>query len=57
MNGGKGLGLNVDVSNTAFWAGSQDLYHFINNYLATLDTRFANARESCSIVLLSSSWF
>ncbi|KAF3360877.1 hypothetical protein VDGD_10484 [Verticillium dahliae] len=37
---GRGIGLNVDVANTAFWVGGQNMATFIKNYLWSVVPQF-----------------
>ncbi|KAK1541438.1 piwi domain-containing protein [Colletotrichum paranaense] len=37
---GRGLGLNVDVANTAFWKGDKLLHLFVRDFLGTCDRRW-----------------
>lgn len=40
VNGvGRGLGLNVDVANAAFWAGNKSMHELIKEYLAMVDPK------------------
>ncbi|KAJ0318728.1 hypothetical protein Brms1b_004217 [Colletotrichum noveboracense] len=39
---GRGLGLNVDVANTAFWKGNMQLHMFVRSFLETCDKRWKN---------------
>ncbi|KAL6820698.1 Piwi domain-containing protein [Trichoderma camerunense] len=39
-NGGIGLALNADVTNTCFWTGRQTLDQVMANFLGTLDRRY-----------------
>ncbi|KAM0324838.1 hypothetical protein ACHAQA_007804 [Verticillium albo-atrum] len=38
--GGRGIGLNVDVANTAFWIGGQNMAVFLKHYLYMVEPKF-----------------
>ncbi|KAF9873507.1 eukaryotic translation initiation factor 2c [Colletotrichum karsti] len=38
---GRGLGMNVDVANTAFWKGGMPMHMFVKDFLATCDRRWS----------------
>nr|ALJ83738.1 quelling-defective 2 [Colletotrichum lindemuthianum] len=41
---GRGLGLNVDVANTAFWKGGMQMNHFVRDFLAACDRQHKNVQ-------------
>ncbi|CAI4219607.1 unnamed protein product [Parascedosporium putredinis] len=47
--GGTGLGINVDVANTAMWTGGQSLLALVQAYLPSIDRRFSNYGRRISV--------
>ncbi|PKS13025.1 hypothetical protein jhhlp_000366 [Lomentospora prolificans] len=45
QSGGTGLGVNVDIVNTAMWTGGQSLYQLINAYLPTVDRNYLSGSD------------